>query len=441
MKSVLIMILAVGIVVLAVLAVRRLSVGREHSTLTYYAVLFAASFLARGLFVLLVKTEQYSDFQLLWYVANEIARGTPKYLDQRYFSLWAYQTAFPAVMSPFVKLLPGGVDSLLLVNCAFMALNNLCIFYNVNKLGVSKRAAFVLSLLYLLVPYPYALTTVFTNQHLASLLNYLGICFLLSGKDFALKSCILGGLFIAFGNIIRPEGVLSVAAAVCLFAFTGKKLPEKAVSCLSFLAVYFLAGLLASQLFIVTGLNPKGLTNEIPMYKFVVGLNYESIGRFTDSDATIIMDTPPFNESKASMNEKAVSMIRERLSSPVSKLAVLAARKANIMWTAADTEGYPVFQGRSNSEKSAFAVLDSLVMTALFGLAAVFFFITGKRGNLSPAAIFLAAFILATVCAFLAVEVQRRYGYILMPALFIAASTALHTGVLRKKNLDYPHEI
>jgi len=64
-------------------------------------LLFMASLGLKAGFILLVDTQQFSDYQLLYQATVQIARQNPEYQSWQYFSVWAYQTGFPAMMAGF----------------------------------------------------------------------------------------------------------------------------------------------------------------------------------------------------------------------------------------------------------------------------------------------------------------------------------------------------
>ena len=76
------------------------------------------------------------------------------------------------------------------------------------------------------------------NHHLATLLMYLGILFLIK-KDKSFKDYVFGGLLISLGNIIRPEGIIVVVSFLVyeFFLLDKKKLLNTFIRILSFLIV------------------------------------------------------------------------------------------------------------------------------------------------------------------------------------------------------------
>jgi len=428
--------------------------GVCKSGLLDYTVLFVASFALRLFFVLWIQTPQYSDFQLFHWVTSQIARREPIYLGDPYFQVWAYQIGFPALMFPVLRAW-NDIRALLIVNCVFMAGSGLCILYLLRKY-LPRATALLLASLYCLLPYPYALASVYTNQHLAMLLFYAGMCFLAArdagrgtadGQRPLLRGYVLCGIaavLVALGNMARPEGVLFVTAgAVYLVIAGGSQTPGgfaatpfpkgvfRAVSQAAvFVLAYFLSSALLSGMIVWTGTNPHGLQNEAPLYKFAVGLNAQSGGRFNAADAAIITGSYTPDERDAMFRE----LIRERLSRPV-ELPSLFVRKSYIVWTEYDAHFPAILRTEENHRfpllgygisarmlTRLFTAWGSLWFVALYALAALVFWNHQKKPQVPGFLVFIALLLLAAFAAFLLVEVQRRYAYVVFPALFAAAA-------------------
>ncbi|MDR2670420.1 MAG: hypothetical protein LBC26_01700, partial [Oscillospiraceae bacterium] len=136
------------------------TVPERKGTAKYdYIALFFIVYALRFVWISAVKTPQYSDFQLFYWITNNIASGSSRYTTDPYFHTWAYQAGFPAFMAPFAVLFPKDERALVYVNCLFEAGTVLCIFHLLHKF-LPRKSAFVLSLVYLVFPFPYTLASV-----------------------------------------------------------------------------------------------------------------------------------------------------------------------------------------------------------------------------------------------------------------------------------------
>ena len=96
--------------------------------------------------------------------------------------------------------------------------------------------------------------------------------------------------------------------------------------------VYFTVNIALSAGIAMGGINENGLRNNYPLWKFVVGLNQDTTGRYSNEDVRQIYAIPnEWERDRVSEN-----VIRERLSDPV-KIAVLMVNKSTIMWVQDDT--------------------------------------------------------------------------------------------------------
>lgn len=421
---------------------------KSRFSVLFAAALFLLSFFLKAIFVFIIKTPQYSDFQLFYWVTVEIAEGIPNYLSQRYFEIWAYQTGFPAAMALFVKILGRNINALVLVNCAFASLTNVFV-YMIARLKCNERQARIASIAYMMFPFVFGLSSVYTNQHLATFLSYLGIYIFLKYPKSRILAPLICGLLIALGNGIRPEGVLFVAAFLVLLLYRlladkGYR-SERRVNFLSTTALpigfaiasYMICFFLLSNLFVVTGLNPKGLSNDFPLYKFVVGLNHDTKGAYSQTDSKNLFESDIVTR-REERDAEALRLIKERIKVPPKRLIGLLDSKINIMWTANGI--YPAFSQSMDDTAfkigpyavsvkrihSLFTLIDYLIYLFIY----IVLFITSiigvvkERETVQPFFVILFSIVFAV---FLAIEVQYRYGYLLMPSLFIMLAGGLTT--------------
>jgi len=416
----------------------------RHGT-TFAVILFAVSLLLKTVFVLLIKTPQYSDFQLFYWVTAEIGSGNPKYLSEDYFSIWAYQTGFPAAMSVFYGIFGQNILAYIILNCVFLSISNVLV-YLIAGTFTSEKISRIVALLYLFFPYIFGLSSVYTNQHLATMLFYCGIYVFLKRKKSLVLMPLAAGALIALGNAIRPEGIIFAGSfGACLFFeflsdlrlhikewkhFIKKHLLPTA----TVIASFFLCFSLVSGFFVWSGLNPEGLANNFPLYKFVVGLNHDTAGSYSGSDSQrLFVELAHDPEQRDS---EAIELIRQRLSVSPQKILSLIKRKAETMWTS--DRNQPAFVGLDSSSairigalnipvarvKTFFIYTNYLYFILLFSLC-VIASVNGIKGKThSFVNLFITLFGLAVI-AFVFIEVQGRYGYFTMPAVFMIAAPGL----------------
>lgn len=404
--------------------------------------LFLLRFLSALAVILLVGTEPVSDFSTLYTAACQLAQGSHEYLflDTCYFYNWAYQTAFVVYESLVIRLFGEGYLALQLLNALYMG-GTAVLVYAIAKRLLPGRGGVAAGLLYLFYPAPLFLAAALTNQHLSVFLLYLGVWVLLSGDREggpSLPRAALSGLLLALGNAMRPIGVIVLLACLLWCAVTLlRRAPQIKGRVLSTLArpavlavTYALVGALLSGLIIWNGANPEGLTNNQPMWKFVLGFNEEASGLWNAQDYNDLYLLQG-DEADAAMRE----VVRDRLSVGPVRLAALMLRKCNIMW--AHNEYMPwgfghldlsapligpltVGQGvdlLSFWDKGAYLLL---FLLALCALVRRLFQRETAPSVLLPVLIFCGYF-----AVHLLIEVQARYRYFLMPAIAVLAGLAL----------------
>ena len=411
------------------LAVRFWPFGDRGTILALFLLRFA---LAMGV-ILLIGAQPIQDFNTMYLAAQDMARGSRDYLGDVYFYNWAYQTGFSFYESLLLRIFGPGQLPLQVANALWMGGIGALVYAIALRL-MPRRAAVGVSVLFAVYPAPYFLAAVLTNQHIAAFLFYLAVWLLVRREELTPARAALAGVVIALGNVMRPIGVVLVLAALC---WRGVRLLlgreenwRRALACLALLLVgYEAVFALCSGAVARSGLNPEGLTNNQPMWKFVLGLNQESSGAWNREDYEAYLCLPP-EQADPAMRE----VVKERLQAGPVELAKLALRKSQVMW-GADEYMYWGFGHLDPQRKLGPLTVDQYTrvlargdkgvyllafVLALLGAAALL-----RRGTEGGPAL-LAAFLLCGYYAVhLMVEVQSRYRYFLMPAVFLLAGIGL----------------
>ena len=404
--------------------------------------LAAAAFAVRGLFVLLIPAEPVSDFQIMYDAACELARGNNIMNDSDYFQWWPYQSAFVAWMALWIRLFGVGVGFFQVMNCLCGAGCAVLVYALAGRFA-SPQGARAAGVLYLLYPGSVFLAPVLTNQHLSELLLLAALYIVTGGKDEFRTRAFRGGaagLLLALSNAIRPSAVVVVLAVLVLLIlelFRWKELGRSgllaaAAEAVAIAAVYFLTGEGLSLLFRDTGLNRYGLVNNVPQWKFSLGLNQESSGGYSGADADRVFAAG----SVAQIQETARQLLKERLADLTpDRLFALFLRKIRAMWgefepiwwavTQNVTDGYAArgqmelliwWQSKFERLSSGIYIADSLLIAAGCIRAAM------KEEKGRDAALLLTLAALAYFCAHLFIEVQARYRTLLFAVVIPLAA-------------------
>lgn len=393
-------------------------------------LLFLARFALALCFILWLDSQPVQDFATMHSAAAQLASGSHGYLDNIYFFNWAYQSAFVAYEALVIALFGTSLLPLQLLNAVWMAGTNVLI-YAIAKRVLPEKAAMTAGILYCLYPAPLFLAGVLTNQHLSVFLLYNSLYILLSRPVTPLRALGAGAL-IALGNAMRPIGVIVMLAAVLWLLVRALHRSELrcAVHGICVAASYFLVGAALSGLIVASGINPEGLSNNQPMWKFVVGLNQNSSGSWNRADYETYLSLPT-DEAHTAMTQA----VQERLSVGPAKLAGLAWRKSAVMWAGNEDlywgfghldQEAPAIAGLSwNSIQLLLGSFDKGIYLLAFALA-LFGLLVCLRGKEDCGPFLPLVLLLCGYCTVhLIVEVQSRYRYFLMPCIFILAGIAI----------------
>lgn len=382
----------------------------------------------RLVWVLAVRTPPQSDFGLMYNAARQAAVGDFSWTgpEGSYFWWWSYQIPFVLYQAAVWKVIPS-LWALKTMNLLFMAGID-ALIYAIACRFLTPRAALVPTLLYALYPASIHTAAVLTNQHISTFFLLLGMWLLLTGKDW--PRMLLAGATFAVGNLMRPEAVILLATllccAVCLFLRypcreVGKRL---AAGVLALLVAYGGVSWAVCALITATGAAPYGVGNQVPEWKFVVGLDATGNGGYTERNAHVLAISDG-QARRAEAQRVIANSFRESEDIPgffLKKTALMWAEEEPFYWStgfldpAAEKFGLSVENILHRLETAEKAVY--LLVWVCLPLSA-FFLGWGKRREESGTALFCMIAVCAAFCIYLLIEVQPRYRYCTMPMLFL----------------------
>ena len=400
-------------------------------------ILFIFSLLLRITIVLLVDTPPVSDFEVLYNASKSINIHDFSFNNTSYFYYWAYQIGFVFIQSLFLKII-NSIMFLKIINC--FVTSGICVLtYYISKEFIREKYARVVATFYTVMIFPLTYVTVLTNQHLSTLFIYLALYFLISKKgrisDF--KKYLLSGVLISLGNIIRPEGIITIFSIVLYLLFVLKKenLKNTIKNILTLVSSYYLVFIICSNLFIISGIGPYGLSNNAPYWKFVLGFNYDTVGQYSDSDAYVLGN-----------KDEAYNLIKSRVLDKPLKLVKLFFKKSDIFWNRSTLNWtfYDFYDNNIFIFGRSYKVIEitnklnkynenSLLVMYILMIIGIFNYINKKEWNKKVLLLINQVFI--TFGVYLLIEIQTRYAY------FIEISTVMLMGLgieyLDKKRLEY----
>lgn len=387
-------------------------------------LLFGFSFLIRIFFALIIENEPVSDFAVLYKAAEMLSKGNTSFNSTSYFQTWSYQTGF-VVWEAFLLKIVDSIMFLKIVNCAVGAGINLLIYYITKELFGNTTASCTVSIVYMVFPFAVLHTNVLSNSHISAFFLFLGVLLMVKRKQrHNIIQYGISALCIALGNILRPDGLIVLVAlgAVLFFDLFGReKVVDTVKKAVAFFGIYFVVMAIASNIVMATGINPNGLKNEDPLWKFVLGTNYESKGSYSDTDLLLIKEYMEKYDCNYEDAEKQI--ISERLHQPL-KLFDMMGDKVNTIWW---SDGI-IWSFSNDFINNLPGIVEGITILnqgiwyfiiLLLVLSVANYYKFGKRKTIN---LIIPFIIFATFMVYLAIEVQSRYAYMVQIAVFIMAA-------------------
>lgn len=394
----------------------------------FTAWIFGGTLAASILFILLLHPPLTSDFYTLFQTARDILVHNFSYQQSAYFSLWAYQMPF-VVWEAFWLSLWDEPICLELVGAVLTA-GMVCLLYRLSRQWVSERSAQAASILLAIFPFFATFHTLPTNQVPSAFFMTLALWLLACTdcKRLGFMRFPLAGLVLQAGNLLRSEGIIFLIALFAWFFFYFVEHPKEICrlgkGIVVLLAVYFSVHAGASVLIRESGLNPYGIQNGNPLWKFVTGLSYEAQGGYSEEDWSRIAATlDEHHQITPETDALQKQMIMERLAAEPSIMIRHIRNKLRCQWV---SDGLSwVFSDFSMHHPFFYDLIRQFDRGIFFIALALFSYgLSDKmRWKGRPQAARLPYFIFfAAFCAFLLVEVQPRYAY--LPQLYVFTGAA-----------------
>lgn len=412
----------------------------SHRTLL--AAAMALSLVLRLGYLLAVETPLNSDFELLHRAAVMLSQGDLTWTEYQYFRNWGYQIPFVAYQALVLRIFSSDW-ALKLINLAAMLGTNF-LLYQLGRLFLSGKAAAAAALLYAVYPGAIHMAPVLTNQHLSLCFLLLGLWLLLSRRGW--RWMLLAGACLAVGNLFRPEGVVTLAAVAAAGVVLLARWPDRrraaglVLGLAVALAAYFGVQAGTGAALQAAGIAPHGIGNNVPEWKFVVGLDAANeYGDYTEAHADIL-DIQDGGARRAETWRIIRQSFRERddiLDFFLGKTQAMWAWDEPFSWSSGYLEqGVELLPGVTVGTAlewmgMAERGLALLVWGCLAGTAVLLFRYPERRERGAALVCLLA--VCAFFCVYLLIEVQPRYRYSVMPYLFILAGVPVQWLLSRNK--------
>ena len=414
---------AIVVIVLAFLVSRKIKVKR------FWILLLVVSFLIRLAAIVVFNFPQTTDFKLMYECALKFVNHDFSWNSTAYFMMWPYQSGFVVYEGLLLKLI-NNIYFLKVLNIIYESLLVVLIYY-FSRRFVKDESARVTAILFMVYPYNIYLGTTLANHHIATILSYLGIVFLLSRKKKPYYF-IVAGILIGLSNVLRPEGIIIIFSYLLFMIFNLKKdnFKKEVLGFLILLVSYGGINLICSNLIILSGVKNDGLKNTNPLWKFVLGFNGDSCGYYDSNDEVYIND-----------KEKELEIIKERLNP--SNVGRLVLCKTNRMWLSNKIDvkdssyDKAYYIGNIKIKFNDLANVVSLTNHYIFLFVMVMMILgvfRNRKDIINNESLFFLIMVVVAYFVFLLIEIQPRYLYLIHPSIFILSAYGIEE-VMKKIKL------
>ena len=244
--------------------------NKYMSKIVFTISLITLAFSIRLIWILNIPTPIESDFAMMYYSAVQAAKGDFSFAQNTYYTSWVYQLGFTMYQAFIIKLFGESPTLLKILNVAYCTGTTLLVYMITSKVfnEWSGRIAGVIYSLY--IP-SIIMSSVLTNQHLATFFFYLGFYILITKGLSHKYMWIFIGIFLSLGDIIRPLGAL-ILIAVTIYTFLQGILGKSKQSVfhsikklVGIFIIFYLVHYIISYILISTGVTQYPLSNRDPL--------------------------------------------------------------------------------------------------------------------------------------------------------------------------------
>lgn len=413
-----------------ILVISIIFIIRKYKGKHFVLYLLLVSLIVRIAGIVIFNVPQTSDFAVLLEAARKLNLGDYSFSKTGYFSMWPYQTGFVLYEALMLKVINSEV--FLKVLNVFYELGLTYFIYKTVKKLVGEHEARIVSALYAVFPFSIYSATVISNHHLSALLSYLSIYFLLkNNKEDELKNYIIAGILLGLANVLRPEGIVVIFS---YFLYRVLKLTKKdfkkskkliltVVRCSIFVCFYLLINMGTSRYLVKNNINEDGLKNNNPLWKFVLGTNLNTCGRYDTNDEIYLGD-----------EAKELEVIKERVNNPLKIGKLLICKTNNFVLNGSLESSSGIYNDKVISVMGisiSYKLLEDLVSgvnKVIYGVM-ILGLIVGvflkKKDILNNNLFYFYILFITNTLVYMLIEIQPRYTYFINVTVFILGSVGL----------------
>ena len=373
-----------------------------------------------------------------------------------YFYFYNFQTGFVMYLALVIKIFGSHLIFLKIFEILFMSLTNVFVYKIASKV-YTKKIGIISSIIYSLLFFNIAGSSIINNQHFSTLLVILSIYFFIKDKCFYY---VLSGILVGIANIIRPSSII-ILISFCLFLLW-KLLINNFKTWKTFLIGFLLIILSAfstMKIFDYSLLNlnvvpTSTLSSNAKYFKFVLGIHGNGIYNIpteTAEKTQVYFDLQKLNfdyelynnECKNFIVNKFTQNTKETFGHIKNKMLVFCGEEDNQI----DFSGNKVQNSKSYifikyyGYVQYFLLIVFSLLTVIINVKESKFYNT--KNNLYQTQILFEIVFILYFCAHLLIEVQPRYRYeqYLMLAFIASPSIYLLFSIISSKHNKKDKEV
>ena len=361
-----------------------------------------------------------------------------------YFYFYNFQTGFVMYLALVIKIFGSHLIFLKIFEILFMSLTNVFVYKIASKV-YTKKIGIISSIIYSLLFFNIAGSSIINNQHFSTLLIILSIYFFIKDKWFYY---ILSGTLVGIANIIRPSSI------IILIAFCGFLLWKLLINNFKNWKVFLLGFLLIAlstfstmKIFDYTLLNlnivpTSTLSSNAKYFKFVLGIHGNGIYNIpteTAEKTQVYFDLQKLNFDYELYNNECKNFIVNKFTQNTKE--TFGHIKNKMLVFCGEEDNQIGFSGNKvqNSKSYIFIKYYGYVqyfLLIVFSLLTVIINVKeskfyNTKNNLYQTQILFEIVFILYFCAHLLIEVQPRYRYdqylmlafIASPSIYLLFST------------------
>ncbi len=365
-----------------------------------------------------------------------------------YFYFYNFQTGFVMYLALVIKIFGSHLIFLKIFEILFMSLTNVFVYKIASKV-YTKKIGIISSIIYSLLFFNIAGSSIINNQHFSTLLIILSIYFFIKDKWFYY---ILSGTLVGIANIIRPSSI------IILIAFCGFLLWKLLINNFKNWKVFLLGFLLIAlstfstmKIFDYTLLNlnivpTSTLSSNAKYFKFVLGIHGNGIYNIpteTAEKTQVYFDLQKLNFDYELYNNECKNFIVNKFTQNTKE--TFGHIKNKMLVFCGEEDNQIGFSGNKvqNSKSYIFIKYYGYVqyfLLIVFSLLTVIINVKeskfyNTKNNLYQTQILFEIVFILYFCAHLLIEVQPRYRYdqYLMLAFIASPSIYLLFSIISSK--------